>query len=84
MTLKIFQGYSLIKSKAGDNEIYGWVTIGMNWLPGLVAATHIVSMYRKTISAKRTLTVASNKYFFLFFQLILSFELHTNCIDFKK
>ena len=56
----IFQGVSLIKSTAGNNEIYGWVTIGMNWLPGLVAATHIVSMYRKTISAKRTLTVAGN------------------------
>jgi hypothetical protein len=34
----------------------------MNWLPGLVAATHIVSMYRKTISAKRTLTVASKTF----------------------
>ena len=45
-------------SKAGDNYYYGLVTIGLNWLPGVVAAVHIISMYRRELKAKKTLIYA--------------------------
>ena len=52
----------MTKDKVGDNFIYGMVTIGMNWLPGVVAAIHIISMYRTTLKAKNTLVYAGNAF----------------------
>jgi len=45
--------------------MYGILTIGINWLPGLVAATHVFSMYRRTLPVKKTALYACNfiKYF---------------------
>ena len=56
-----FQGYSLCTSDAQPEMWqYGIATIAINWLPGLAAAVHIVSMYRTQLSAKTTLLCAGN------------------------
>ena len=37
-----------------NNKIYGLVTIGINWLPGVVAAVHLISMYRTKQDCRKT------------------------------
>ena len=62
-----FQGYSLIKADFDDTHSsrltwqYGIVTIAINWLPGVVAAIHIMAMYRHNYSAKVILLSAGKK-----------------------
>ena len=61
------QGYSLIISDIDDTKSsrstwqYGIVTIAINWLPGVVAAIHIMAMYRHHYSAKIILLAAGKK-----------------------
>ncbi len=40
------QGAALATSEDEGNRVFGYITIGVNWLPGVVAAVHLVSMYR--------------------------------------
>ena len=52
------QGFSLIASDGPtcpNNRIYGLVTIGINWLPGVAAAVHFTSLYRTRQDCKKTL-----------------------------
>jgi hypothetical protein len=50
------QGYQLLQTKL--NPIYGFITFGIIWLPGIAACVHVISMYRTKFTAKRTLTYA--------------------------
>ena len=43
--------------------IYGLATISINWLPGVAAAIHIVSMYRTQLPVKKTLLYAGKVLF---------------------
>ena len=38
-----------------DSNSYGWIIIGVNWVPGIVASMHIIHMYRTKLPAKKTL-----------------------------
>ena len=42
------QGYALISTEG--NELYGLITIGINWVPGICAAIHVLSVYRREIA----------------------------------
>ena len=37
---------------------YGAITIAINWLPGVVAAIHIIAMYRHHFKASKTMQSA--------------------------
>ena len=37
---------------------YGLLTVAINWLPGLVAAIHIIAMYRHHFTACKTILSA--------------------------
>lgn len=46
------------KTLTGETWIYGLVSMVVIWLPGVVCAIHIISMYRYKWSAKRTIAYA--------------------------
>ena len=46
---------------------YGAITIGINWLPGLVAAIHIIAMYRHHFKASKTIQSAGILLFLILF-----------------
>ena len=48
-------------NKVGDTYFYGLVTIGINWIPGLVAAIHMISVYRRELKAMKTLIYAGTE-----------------------
>ena len=54
---------------------YGLLTIAINWLPGLVAAIHIISMYRHNFKACKTMLAARKIY-------IPKFDFYDNLITF--
>ena len=39
-------------------EIYGIITLSINWIPGIVAAIHLLSMYRNRLPWHRVLLFA--------------------------
>ena len=39
-------------------NVYGIITIAINWLPGVVAATHMISTYRTKLPARNTVSIA--------------------------
>jgi hypothetical protein len=50
------QGYTLYNTPG--TEVYGLVSLGINWLPGLAASIHLVSMYRTNIAWHRVILYA--------------------------
>ena len=50
------QGYTLLINE--ELFIYGVVTFGINWVPGIVAAIHCISSKREEYGVKRTLAMA--------------------------
>ena len=53
----ISQGVELLLNEEIPN-VYGIITIAINWLPGVVAATHMISTYRTKLPARNTVSIA--------------------------
>ena len=62
------KGVELIREGLDDDSErstwkYGILTIAINWIPGFVAAIHIIAMYRHRYSPSKTIT-AAGKYLY--------------------
>ena len=40
---------------------YGAITVAINWLPGVVAAIHMISMYRHRFKASKVILAAGRE-----------------------
>ena len=58
-TFFVTQGVELLLNEEIPNA-YGYATIVINWLPGVVAATHMISTYRTKLPARNTVSIACN------------------------
>ena len=68
-----YQAWNLYTTS--DLQTYGIITFAINWLPGLVAAIHCISVKRDIFGAKKTIMWAG-KNFKLPFKTQLQFELN--------
>ena len=50
------QGYALISTEG--KAVYGFITLGINWVPGIVAAIHVLSVYRRELAWYRAILFA--------------------------
>ena len=41
------QGYALLSTEG--KRVFGFITFGINWIPGIVAAIHLLSVYRREL-----------------------------------
>ena len=60
------QGYALLLTP--DKRVYGIVTLGINWIPGIVAAIHLLSVYRRELPWYRAILYAI--LLFLFYPIV--------------
>ena len=68
------KGVELIREGMDDDSErstwkYGILTIAINWIPGFVAAVHIIAMYRHRYSPSKTIVAAGNIFCTLFLYL---------------
>ncbi len=47
------QGVALVTKDDADYRQFGMIILAVNWLPGVVAAAHLISMYRSTMSFRK-------------------------------
>ena len=71
------KGVELIREGMDDDSErstwkYGILTIAINWIPGFVAAIHIIAMYRHRYSPSKTIT-AAGKYLLYSFLILKQF-----------
>ena len=52
------QALALLLSDNMDSPTYGYIALGIIWLPGVAAAIHVISMYRNDHSCAKVLTWA--------------------------
>lgn len=78
-----FQAYSLYFNN--DLTTYGIIIFFINWLPGIVAAIHLISVKRRKYGAKKTLSWAGNDKIYIimtteFTHKTCAFLLHKNAV----
>ena len=50
------QGYTLFNTPG--KKVYGAISLGINWIPGLAASIHLISMYRSKLPVQKVILYA--------------------------